>query len=206
MGLGKTVFECFIAALLLLFPTIVVDDVVVVVVVLFDDGASENALLFAVGGLVPGAIVALFVGANENNVLVGVLVTVAEDDDDVNENVGLDGGAMDAAAAAEDGAAKEMLANGFGLAGGSSCGADVDVAVGGARLANKTKGFEEGVGATEAPAAAMADPAAPPEPNDLRETLIILRRWSTSSLARVIPRPGSGTYVNRESSSSSSAS
>ena len=208
LGVDKTVvvvvvFEFFIAALLLLFPTIVVDDVVVVVVVLLD-GASENALLFAVGGLVPGAIVALFVGANENNVLVGVLVAVADDDDDVNENVGLDGGAMDAAAAAEDGAAKEMLANGFGLAGGSSCGADVDVAVGGARLANKTKGFEEGVGATEAPAA-MADPAAPPKPNDLRETLIILRRWSTSSLARVIPRPGSGTYANRESSSSSSA-
>ena len=195
------VFECFIAALLLLFPTIVVDDVVVVVVVLFD-GASENA----VGGWVEvGALVALFVGANENNVLVGVLVAVADDDDDVNENVGLDGGAMDAAAAAEDGAAKEMLANGFGLAGGSSCGADVVVAVGGARLANKTKGFEEGVGATEAPAAAMADPAAPPEPNDLRETLIILRRWSTSSLARVIPCPGSGTYANLESSSSSSA-
>jgi hypothetical protein len=177
LGVDKTVlFECFIIALLLLFPPIVVDDAVV----LLFEGANEN-----VGGWVV-ALVTLFVGANENNVLAGVggaatvLVVAADDDDDVNENVGLDVGAMDAAAAAEDCAAKEMLANGFGLAGGSSCGADVDVAAGGARLANK-KGFDEGVDATDVAPAATADPADPApaplsKPNDLRETLIILRR------------------------------
>jgi hypothetical protein len=157
---------------LFLFPPIVVDDEVV----LLFEGANEN-----VGGWVEeGALVTLLVGANENNVLAGVggaatvLVVAADDDDDVNENVGLDVGAMDAAAAAEDCAAKEMLANGFGLAGGSSCGADVDVAAGCARLANK-KGFDEGVDATDV---ATADPAPAPlsKPNDLRETLIILRR------------------------------
>ena len=173
MGVDKTVlFECFITALLFLFPPIVVDDEVV----LLFEGANEN-----VGGWVEeGALVTLLVGANENNVLAGVggaatvLVVAADDDDDVNENVGLDVGAMDAAAAAEDCAAKEMLANGFGLAGGSSCGADVDVAAGCARLANK-KGFDEGVDATDV---ATADPAPAPlsKPNDLRETLIILRR------------------------------
>jgi hypothetical protein len=173
LGVDKTVlFECFITALLL-FPIIVVDDAVVM---LFE-GANENdALLVAVGGWV-------FVGANENNVLAGVggaatVLVVAEDDDDVNENVGLGGRAVDAAAAVvEDCAAKEMLANGFGLAGGSSCGADVDDAAGGARLANK--GFDEDVGATDAATADPADPADPaplPKPNDLRETLIILRR------------------------------
>ena len=176
MGVDKTVlFECFITALLFLFPPIVVDDEVV----LLFEGANEN-----VGGWVEeGALVTLLVGANENNVLAGVggaatVLAVAEEDD-VNENVGLDGGAMDAAAV-DDCAAKEMLANGFGLAGGSSCGADVDVAAGGARLANK-KGFDEGVDATDVAPAATADPADPApaplsKPNDLRETLIILRR------------------------------
>ena len=180
LGVDKTVlFECFITALLLLFPTDVV-------VVLFDDGANENALRVVVGGWVEEeALVTLLVGANENNVLAGVgaavvvLVLAADDNDDVNENVGLGGRAMDAAAA-DDCAAKEMLANGFGLAGGSSCGADVDVAAGGARLANK-KGFDEGVDATDVAPAATADPADPApaplsKPNDLRETLIILRR------------------------------
>ena len=177
LGVDKTVlFDFLITALLLLFPPIVVDDAVV----LLFEGANEN-----VGGWVEeGALVTLLVGANENNVLAGVggaaTVLVVAEEDDVNENVGLDVGAMDAAAAAEDCAAKEMLANGFGLAGGSSCGADVDVAAGGARLANK-KGFDEGVDATDVAPAATADPADPApaplsKPNDLRETLIILRR------------------------------